>query len=720
MPSNHEHEHPKPDTSNVFSSVIPPFHTHSHHDHSHHNHPSENGEDDIQELEDEPSQNIANRFLRRINFLRSRSRRIAPITSDSSDPNDDEESFVEKLGALADKIKSVDGIDETAHLLGQILPGIAAPIATASILTFATPFVFLGIIGMKHEYEQAKEELVAILESGDDSTREILQNLTKFSADKIKILNERLNLKLSDSQIELIERQAENTNISDSEFVENIYNHTAILNRKAILKISKKYGWTGILGMSGMSAGMIPASAAAGMEIATESLADNAPIALEISANIAEKVAGSFFLIGQSAMFAYAISRGVQGKKGKETLDLAQEIFQNFISRDIYPKLQPQIYGLSEEESDYKALILEVVDKSTANILEIFDRENFYLNKTSIQYAKHTAIGQVFMGAGTICGLSGAGIIVAAPLLAIGAPLTISPAIQRIIAQEKEQKFSGNSSKSNDYVKDFLLHFDSAKLLSPSSREDKYDLEMLKTIFSEDEQKVKYKKAFIDISKQIPDITLGIAKSKINSVILHLVNDKKYQNCSPERKLEILETKLTPKKQGLRLNSSTLERSVIIQMNNFIYGQHGPYGKNYALQLFKSDKIEANKKLTQDSLLLLHNLESKEELSTCLDEDQEIEIMKKLSVKSAESYHDLSLKNIAKASRQAINEVKNSLKAIRFELASKAVMMSSLHKIHEDVKEAQETTAQIPSTAINSDSLPARLQDRAAVYEVFV
>ena len=35
-----------------------------------------------------------------------------------------------------------------------------------------------------------------------------------------------------------------------------------------ILAISKQYGWSGILGMSGMFAGMIPATISAGFEIA--------------------------------------------------------------------------------------------------------------------------------------------------------------------------------------------------------------------------------------------------------------------------------------------------------------------------------------------------------------------------------------------------------------------------------------------------------------------
>ena len=77
--------------------------------------------------------------------------------------HEDEESFRQKLNDLADELKAVDGIDETANLVGQIFPGLAAPIATATILAIATPFVFLGIIGMKHEYEQAKEELKEIL-----------------------------------------------------------------------------------------------------------------------------------------------------------------------------------------------------------------------------------------------------------------------------------------------------------------------------------------------------------------------------------------------------------------------------------------------------------------------------------------------------------------------------------------------------------------------------
>lgn len=577
---------------------------------------------------------------------------------------DDEKTLRQKISDLADKIKSVDGIDETAHLFGQILPGIAGPIATASILTIATPFVFLGIIGMKHEYAEAKEELVDILMSKKDNEKKLL-DLVKFSQEKRDLLHQKL-LGIKPENKKLF---APKISLNEAELIEAIHNHEQIENRELILKISRKYGWTGILGMAGMSAGMIPATVTAAFEIAIAAIDKNnvATRSLESGATVTELIAGSFFLIGQTAMFAYAANRKVQGNKAKKTLNSALETF-NANSKD----------ALNEEVSE--------------NILQIISKQKHFLKNHTLQYANMTMAGQVLMGTGTAVGMTGLGLPASVPFLATGAPLTIYPAINRIIWQERETRFKGEDAKENDFVQEILEQNNAFELLREtiSSDNSQPDLnDKIVTLESYDQVSQKLQQPFLQVTK-------ALAQVKIYSLIHHLINRKKFRKLSPEKKLEKLEailnrdkaTKFYSRERSLR---GGLEDKVVGYAKDFFQNNKETLRRDFFDSLeSKKHAIQLNSKLDKKVLDLLSQIKYKSDDEKSADEKRS-EMSELIDCKFSDELI-LKTKKSRDYSRDVINKSKASLKALRFQLAQEMVNVSFCKEIFKnEIDHEQET-----------------------------
>ncbi len=625
--------------------VFPPYHSHDHatHDHHHSHGPS-----------------IFARLFRRGNRV------VSPLVDEHNHEHhdghnhghhhehEDEESFRQRLNDLADELKAVDGIDETANLVGQIFPGLAAPIATATILAVATPLVFLGIIGMKHEYEQAKEELKDIL-AAQISAQEKLQQLSQLSNSRRRFLNERLGLEIAQSEAAPVMAFTVNTTAADNKFLNKIYAAQMTANRRMILEISKKYGWSGVLGMSGMFAGMIPALTSAVLEIVEETASKGSSLAtsMEAAAHIAHQVAGSFFLVGQVAMAAYAVSRGVAGVKGRKILEDSKASFESFAAQ------------FSEDD--------EVI-KAANSVLQIFKKKQYFLDKTSIEYAKLTVTGQVFMGAGTICGLSGAGLAATVPLFAIGAPLTIYPAVKRIVAQKQNENFSGATAKNCEFVKIFSTRNSIAKMVEGRA------LLAWQQGDGEDKLQKYYKEIFVESAKKLNVVNEKLAELKIISLVLHLVNDKKYQGKTPERKLEILKQKLKIDEESNSLKSSSLEEGVVALAKEKFREKEGDI-----LEILQKERVEASKILIKESLQRASNLNNLG--GPARQEDLEIarqkELIRLLGIKNTDKLESVSIVAVNKFSRLVVNRAKASAKVARDNLADNMVTIPCLFKMRE-------------------------------------
>ena len=397
------------------------------------------------------------------------------------------------LSRLANKIKSVDGIDETANLAGQILPGIAAPIAVATILVAATPFVWLGVLGMKEEYKTACEEFDEI------STRRIaienkISEMMSFAQKKREILQQKFGLEIPENSQEVPQK---GSMLGVAYYAAE---YQSLRNKELIAALGKKFGWTGLVGMSGMFAGMLPATAAAGLEIANEISAN---VALESAALALEMAAGSCFLVGQVAMSAYAINRGNQGLKAKEILLKSKEIFESNCSK-----------YLSEN--------------SSRNVNEIIDQQIRFNQKHSIEYGALTTAGQGFMIAGTILGMTGIGLVATVPMFGIGAPLTIGGALQRIYYQEKEKSFRGKNSEFTD---------EKISEISPISLFTKF----FRSASGDDLDK----KVLGELDEKFCELTDNLAKVKSWSLLHQMVN------CTKDRERKIAFLKEAAKKTGL-------------------------------------------------------------------------------------------------------------------------------------------------------------------------
>lgn len=647
-----------------FTTVFPPYHSHDHGSHEHHHHHG-------------PS--LSTRLSR---FFRRQSAIVTPIEAvqDNHDhhQHEDEESFRQKLNDLADELKAVDGIDETANLVGQIFPGLAAPIATATILAIATPFVFLGIIGMKHEYEQAKEELKEILAS-QKTAKEKLQELSNLSNSRRQLLNERLQLDLEATQ----PRAASTGIANDNEFLQQIYQAEMIANRGMILAISKQYGWSGILGMSGMFAGMIPATISAGFEIAKETANEGSALAttMEACAHIAHQVAGSLFLVGQVAMSIYAAGRGVAGAKGRKILENSQTSFEDFL-------LQFQ----GDEE----------VARAGAAVLQIFKKKQYFLDKTSIEYAKLTVAGQIFMGAGTICGLSGAGLTASIPLFAIGAPLTIYPAIKRIVAQKKNENFSGVSAQNCQFIANFTKQNSIAKMLEARSLEA-WQENTENT--GEDKLIRNYRQVFTETAKKLNVVNENLAELKVISLVLHLVNDKKYQSKNPQRKLEILKEKLKINKENNSLKSSNLEEGVVA-----LAKEHFRQKEAYILAILQKTRPEASKKLITESLQRVANLSNLDGVALpqdLQDAAKQKELIISLGIEDVDKLESDSIATINKFSRKVVNCAKAAAKVARDNLADNMVTIPTLCSMRNQLLEFErELEQQTQASASEPSTLP--------------
>ena len=448
--------------------------------------------------------------------------------------NDDEDvesdnPILRSLSNISSKIKSVDGIDEMANLAGQILPGIAAPIATSTILIAATPFVWLGVIGMKEEYEEAKDEFEKII-GRTSNIEDKFVDLIDFTRTYQRTLKDKFNVDLDELNLENISRNAELESLDRGEeyirFVENIVDHLSLNNKKIIGELGKKYGWTGFVGMSGMFAGMLPASASAVLEVINE--IQSSAILLSTSMAL-QLTAGACFIPGQAFMGVYAYNRKKQG----------------LISQDILLSVKDTFKAGSKDM---------LADDMRDNVEQFIDKLITYNNKHSIEYGDLTMAGQAFMIAGSACSMTGVGLLAAGPLFGVGAPLTIYGAIQRIYYDGAEEGFKGENEDVEfleEYVKNTLRDINPVTIC----------------VNNIDNNAGK----FSQLGEILEDVTDKLAEVKLSSLLFHLINDIKYRN--KEDKVDVLEGFFTPIKSSgleLKIKNSQIEDIVVRKVKDLV------------------------------------------------------------------------------------------------------------------------------------------------------
>jgi len=451
-------------------------------------------------------------------------------TSHSHDHHLDESQelkspILRALSKIATKIKSVDGIDETANLAGQILPGIAAPIATSIILVVAIPFVWLGVLGMKEEHEEATKELERII-GRSSNVGDNFKDLVEFTVKYQDLLRSKFNIDMdgldSAPGFEIGMVRDENY----MKFVENIVDHLSINNKRIIAELSNRYGWTGVIGMSGMFLGMLPASASAVLETINTI---QASAVLESTSTILQLTAGACFIPGQAFMGIYAYNRKKQG----------------LIAQDVFLKIKDTF-----KESSKDLLRDDLRD----NVEQVIDKLIDYNKKHSIEYGDLTMVGQAFMIAGTACSMSGVGILASGPLFGVGAPLTIYGAIHRIYYSAKEDGFKGEKEDLDflsEYVEDILGNINPLTICVNNIDDDAGK--------------------FSQLGDCLNGVTDKLAESKLCSLLFHLLNDRKYKN--KDNKIDLLDELFVNESSGshdMKIKNSHIEDMVVKKVRGII------------------------------------------------------------------------------------------------------------------------------------------------------
>lgn len=560
----------------------------------------------------------------------------------------DEDENSNLLVKFGKQLKSLDGIDEVAQALGQILPGLAGPLATAATLTLATPFVWLGLLGMKEEYEEACKEYNEILRSRKEADAKLLamaDNGDKWR----KFLSRKLHLGIDDNSaaphgaLGALALDAQGLD----QFAHQVVECEVLRNKEFVAALSRKYGWTGVVGMGGMFVGMLPATASAGIQIFNKAgITSQAALG---ASSILTTVSSSAFLVGQIAMSVYAANKVREGQAKEKVLCSNKK---QFIKHAV-PQIKP----------------------TTANaVLEDTQSELELNRKCNIQYGYGTVLGQMFMSAGTVVSLSGLGTLVGILLVAIGAPITVFAAIWRIFFSHKEENFSGAES---DYAK---KRIEKTQLL-PMLLQEKPGKNVMQNLETE----------FEFCSKQL-------ASMKLYSLMRHLVNDKKYSNYTSEQKFARLE-KIVNKD---RL-STTLRGDVLNTVREIFVSQRESIRNFMGLETLQANKVllanVVNCAEAEEGTVPAFNINCDQ--STNKDALQEM--LKLTGMEGKEIYKRVVSGNIQESDYIRLNEwlvtsLKSSTKNIRHDLAHKFMDASHVMELRRAI--AVENALQVGKIAI--------------------
>ena len=383
------------------------------------------------------------------------------------------------------RLRSIDGIDETSSAAAQVFPGIGQPIAATALLSAATPFVVVGAAGAVSDCHQQIRDYPDLLKALSERQKCLLQGFEKAGIPPVKLARlrdchhkmEKLIAKYEERQqtadlfatvvesgraaaklVKLrgggaLSRQffkqaqllAKNTDSAEIWHQLSLYQQQE--RQRHIARIERDFSVSGATAMVGMSAGMFPATAKAVTDIAVKAT-DVAAKAGDVTATSINAtassvsgtmavVSGAVFLPAQAAMAGYGVAKAITGKKRDQQLHADQQVLRVAAEAD-------------------------AIDLPTAKSLqELLGRKRHYNKMNSTLYGKATAVGQGFMMAGTVATMSGAAVLVTAPLFAIGVPLTAGAAGVRAVYEHKEEGFIGEGATlaSQSYAAEHTIDF---------------------------------------------------------------------------------------------------------------------------------------------------------------------------------------------------------------------------------------------------------------------
>jgi hypothetical protein len=241
-------------------------------------------------------------------------------------------AICQKIGNIArtliNRLKNVDGIDETAASLA-LIRGVTGPIAAETVFAAGLPFVVLGFIGMMEESAEARAALSDLLQDKKEllqQAREIAGNCHPLNLnDKRQIQNLKNEIKIRLAKMprhQYLEKSKEYVQL-----FAKLHGLKRQQTEKLLLRCAAPFG---TFALGAMTAGMLPGLTWGAAEIGVRALGQTTPetavevsvvpLAAQISA-CAGTAVSMVFAPANAAMVGYAALRGAAGMQKNRMLE---------------------------------------------------------------------------------------------------------------------------------------------------------------------------------------------------------------------------------------------------------------------------------------------------------------------------------------------------------------------------------------------------------------
>ena len=378
---------------------------------------------------------------------------LSKLVSFSSQPAfrienaDGRNAFKAPFVAAYNHLRSIDGIDDFASLLGMTLPQLQQAIATLGILGIATPFVAIGAKGaideclerfrkdfpqLQQKLHEREDAIVSLLErygtppADTARIREMFaQSRTLLSACTGKSVSPRdiaaAVLALTPGAAAQPGRDGERP---DAALACHLARHMQDRAAATSGRIDRDFSVPTAASMTGMTAGMVlsMADSAAGIVEGAAPAGSAASQGAAAASAVLGTAATAVFLPSQLAMATVGVSKCVTGVMRHRQLKADRQALRS--ARDF---IDPAVF--------------RAVDQGLTRL-------GYYNKHHSIAHGVGLAAGQALMAAGSIASLTGVAGLVGVLLAAVGAPLTIGAAAQRIVYERKEGHFRGEGASA--------------------------------------------------------------------------------------------------------------------------------------------------------------------------------------------------------------------------------------------------------------------------------
>lgn len=367
---------------------------------------------------------------------------------------DDRNVFKAPFVAAYNNLRSIDGIDDFASLLGMSLPQLEQAIATLVTLGVATPFVAVGAKGTIDEcIERFREDYPQILQKLHEREEAILGLLERSSTPSADIEKIRQMFKESQgflsactgravSPRDIAEavthlarsaataeqgageaaRAGDDAERLDAALAYQVARYAQDRSTEASEKIDRNFSAPTAAAMTGMTGGMVlsMADSIAGIVEGAAPAGSAASQGAATAGAVLGTAATAVFLPSQLAMTAVGASKCVTGVMRHQQLKGDRQALHS-----VREALDPAVF--------------RAVDQG-------LKRLGYYNKHHSIAHGATMAVGQGLMAAGSIASLTGVAGLVGVLLAAVGAPLTIGAAIEKIVYEKKEERFRGEGA----------------------------------------------------------------------------------------------------------------------------------------------------------------------------------------------------------------------------------------------------------------------------------